>query len=341
MPILDQHADRLRQHPDVRSVSLQDGQLTITTDGPVVAGFCREQGWLALVRPLASSPPAALRRQQLAQSETTGRLRCVLIDNDLWVRVDAQGPDDACAALDALCGRPAQPGPPAEPILAACRYDAQPAPTIGGWMLRDPELPEARALLARERAGEGTLAVYLAVQQRGKEEMAEGEIDRLLAMNDRLTLARLAPVAGLGLVAYAELPLRDGPQLTAALDAICADAAQAAAALSGPVDDPVAMLVLLRNWIGLRQVEGGLSDATIAAGVLASAAGTPLPAPLGEVPVMASVLGELAELLLETIPARARSGRLVMQLGLSTAAEGARPLSEIWEVAEDYLRSSG
>lgn len=302
-------------------IALDAGQLLATASAP---------GWMSLYALQAPAVSAAQCGLLLRHAESAGRRHSVVVDGRLMLRVSVQGAEDAAAALDAMLG-----GPPAAaevgPLLADCRYTAAPVPEMGGWLLADPERPGARGLVAVP--GEGTLRVYLALHQVDVEQIDDAFAAELLALSDTLVASRLAPVSGLGLVVLAELPLSSAGALDAALDQVCADAQAAAKALSNPVDDPAAMLALLKAWF----LAQGLDDQVLAQGVIASAAGQPLPDALAE-PVAAQSVAALAELLLETIPGQARSGKLVMQIGLTTAAQGERPFSEVWEVAAEYLR---
>lgn len=326
-------AAALRDHPRVRAVDAGPEHLQIVLDSGQVLATASAPGWLSLYTFLAPSVTPAQCRELLGHAESTTRRHPVVVGGRLLHRVSAQGIADLPAALGALLGEPPAPAE-AAPLLDACRYLAEPVPSMGGWLLSDPERPEARGIIAV--AGEGTLRVYLALHQLDVEQIEDALAAELLALSDDLVVGRLAPVAGLGLVVYAVLPLSTPEALSDALDGVRADAQTAAAALSDPVDDPAAMLALLRSWFASQPI----SDARLAQGVLACAAGTPPPEGLDE-PVMASSLAALAELLLETIPAQARSGRLVMQIGLTTAAQGERPFDEVWEVAAGYLRSGG
>ena len=335
--MLDACAEILQSCPGVHAIERRPGSIVVQLADSAVVGFSRAPGWFSLATRLAAQPPADRRRQAFLHGVRSGPIRPILADGDLWARVDFCEPAQAAAALQTLRGQAPPPtSADLSALMAGSAFQVAGSPQQGGWLVSDPGRPQARAMVVQPQGGR--LAVFLALHQLDLAHVDDTLVDAVLTLNDRLLVARLVPVEGLGLVAFASLAPAHAAALDVALRQLQADAAVAAEGLASPVDDPRAMLPMLRDFVRLVQSESGVPDAVIAQGVLAAAAGDPLPAALAAVPTMPAVLGALAELLLETIPGMARSGKLVMQIGLTTAAEGSRPLDEIWEVADTYLR---
>jgi len=331
---MDEILAALPSVPGVASVVADENILAVTLeDGRVAVGFSRAPGWLSLAVQLHTDPDAGACRRAFSQGKALGRLRPLLADGDLWLRADALGAQGLPGAVAALLGRPLVCEVDAAALVEASRYDADFHEGLGGWQVTDPQHPQGWPMITW--ADQGGFHVYRPLQQLS-EPLDDDRIAGLLRLNDALAAGRVVMSEGLGLVVYALLPVESAAQLDTALAQVQADAERVAGALRDPVDDPRAMLALLRDAVGRLGISGPL----LAQGVLAAAAGQPLPEALPADELVPSILAGLAEILLETIPSRARSGRLVMQIGLTGAASGERPIEELWEVAAAYLRET-